>query len=146
MPPSNLPRQILKDILLGTRPERPLFLPIVFSLGARVENTPPRDYLYNPTRICKALRQIRGYLPADGIACYFDWTVEAEALGADLHWNTVSGIPAVYWPALAGPDSSQTTFPRVEDVVQKGRIPIACEVIRRFKSASTEDRLLMAGV
>ena len=144
--PSKPPRQILKDILQGTRPERPLFLPIVFSLGARVENTTLRDYLYNPTRICKALRQIRGYLPADGVTCYFDSTVEAEALGAKLQWNTNSGMPAAYWPGPGGPGTSQASLPRVEDVVEKGRIQIACEVIRRLKSAPAEDRLFMAGV
>src|SRR6516162_6705843 len=115
MPQSTPPRQILKQILQGTRPERPLFLPIVFSVGARVENTPLRDYLYNPTRICKALRQIRGYLTADGVACYFDSTLEAEALGAELQWNTGSEMPAVQWPALTGSGSSQTNFPDVED-------------------------------
>jgi uroporphyrinogen-III decarboxylase len=128
------------------RPKRPLFLPIAFSLGARVENVPPREFLYNPTKICNALRQIGGYLAADGIACYFDATVEAEALGAELDWNTESGMPAIRGPALGAGGESGPDLARAEEVVHRARIPIACEVIRRLKAIGTKDRLLMAGV
>jgi hypothetical protein len=144
MPRFQSPRQALKGLLQGIPPDRPLFLPIVFSLGARVENVPLREFLYNPTKICSALRQIRGYLPADGVACYFDSTLEAEALGAALEWNGDLQAPEVLWPQPGGP--APRSLPPVEQVVQKGRIPVACEVIRRLKSMVTQDCLLMAGV
>ena len=67
-------------------PPRPLFLPIVFSLGARVENISLRNFLTNPTKISNALRQIRTHLRRDGVTCYFDPYLEAEALGGVFDW------------------------------------------------------------
>jgi hypothetical protein len=146
MIPSPPPHQALREILQGMRPQRPLFMPIVFSLGARVERVPLRTFLYNPTKICNASLQISGYLPTDGVACYFDPTLEAEALGAELEWNSDSEPPAVRWPVPTGPDKSEPNLPQVAQVVQAGRIPLACEVIRRLNSPPTRNRLLMAGI
>ncbi len=78
------PRQIAKGLLKGIVPARPLFLPIVFSLGAKVENVPLGMFLRNPTKIASSLRQIRSHLRSDGVACYFDPYLEVEALGATL--------------------------------------------------------------
>jgi len=113
-------------------------------MGARVENVSLRDFLYNPTKICNALRQIHGYLPADGVTCYFDPTLEAEALGANLEWITDSEPPAVHWPGAGESGTFDPGLARVEEVARNGRIPTACEVIRRLKSTGAHGRLLMA--
>jgi hypothetical protein len=139
-------RHTLEEILRGTRPSRPLFLPIAFSLGARIENVPLRAFLANPTKICNALSRIRGYIPSDGITCYFDLALEAEALGATLDWNSASELPTLHSPSLSVPGPTGPGLPRPEHVVQQGRIPIACEVIRRLKSTVTQDCLLVAGI
>src|SRR4029077_18774449 len=81
------PRQAVQRLLQGIPPSRPLFLPIVFSLGARIENLPLRNFLSNPTKIASALRQIRTHLRSDGLTCYFDPFLEAEALGGALDWD-----------------------------------------------------------
>ena len=67
------PRQAVKGLLQGIAPPRALFLPIVFSLGARIENLPLRNFLSNPTKISNALRQIRAHLRADGPLGLADW-------------------------------------------------------------------------
>ena len=72
MEESATPRRMAKELLRGVLPSRPLFLPILFSLGARVENIPLDIFLSNPTKITSSLRQMRGHLRADGVACYFD--------------------------------------------------------------------------
>ena len=59
------PRAIIKAWLQGEIPSRPLLMPILFSLGARLENLPLRDFQSNPTKIANALRQIRGVLKVD---------------------------------------------------------------------------------
>src|SRR5438309_7397759 len=84
MEQSPTPRQMAKGLLSGIVPSRPLFLPIVFSLGAKVENVPLGTFLGNPTKISSALRQMRTHLRSDGVACYFDPYLEVEALGATL--------------------------------------------------------------
>jgi hypothetical protein len=115
------PREIAKELSRGGAPERPLLLPVVFSLGAKVENVPLESFVKNPTKIVSALRQMRGHLRADGVACYFDSRLEIEALGSDLRRST-------------------------EEQVKSGRIPIAAEVIRRMNALPQREFLLMAGV
>ncbi len=140
------PRQAAKELLQGRAPARPLFLPIVFSLGARVEHIPLRAYLSNPTKITSALLQVRAHLPADGVTCYFDPMVEAEALGGSLHWQTDQGPAELRWPGGATPGRLPTAMRSPETAVQSGRVPVAVEVIRRMKDALRGSALLMAGL
>lgn len=146
MAESSTPRQIVKHLLQGTAPPRSLFLPIVFSLGARIENLPLPTFLTNPTKITNALRQIRGRLPADGITCYFDPCLEVEALGAALRWPSEGQPPAVCWPGSARKGELPHGLRSPEDAVKSGRIPAATEVIRRLASLVRDDVLFMAGV
>jgi uroporphyrinogen-III decarboxylase len=140
------PRQMAKDLLQGIAPPRPLFLPIVFSLGARVENLPLRSFLTNPTKISNALRQICGRLPADGITCYFDPYLEVEALGAALRWSGDDQPPTIYWPGSARKAALPRGLRSPEDAVKAGRIPVAAEVTRRLTSLVRDEALLLAGV
>jgi hypothetical protein len=140
------PRQILRDLLLGNAPPRPLFVPIVFALGARVENLPPRAFLANPTKISNALRQIRGPLRSDSVSCYFDPLLEAEALGGALEWVSESGAPTLRWPGSPEKGQLPSGLVSPEDVIKKGRIPVALEVIRRLKALLRDDVLLTVGV
>src|SRR5690348_16360808 len=140
------PRQMAKDLLQGIAPPRPLFLPIVFSLGARVENLPLRAFLTNPTRITNALRQVRGRLPADGITCYFDPYLEVESLGAELRWQSDDQQPGVCWPGPARKGELPQRLRAPEEAVKAGRISMAGEVIRRLAALLRDDTLLMAGV
>ncbi len=135
-----------KSLLQGVAPPRPLLLPIVFSLGARVENLPLPAFLANPTKICSALRQIRTRLPADGVTCYCDPFLEVEALGAALHWSNDHQSPSVCWPEAARKGELPPGLRSPEDAVRKGRVPVAAEVIRRLTSLLRDDALLMASV
>lgn len=140
------PRQMARDLLQGIAPPRPLFLPIVFSLGARVENLPLRAFLTNPTRITNALRQIRSRLPGDGITCYFDPYLEVETLGAELRWESDDRPPAVCWPGVARKGELPQRLRAPEEAVKAGRISMAGEVIRRLAALLRDDTLLMAGI
>jgi len=140
------PRQAVKELLEGIAPSRPLFLPIVFSLGARIENVPLQAFLSNPTKIASALRQIRGRVPAEGVTCYFDPYLEAEALGAAIHWETDEGPAELRWPQGATADRLPAGMRSPETAQQGGRIPVAVEVIRRMRDALRDTALLMAGL
>jgi len=139
-------RRAVKEFLEGKAPSRPLFLPIVFSLGARIENVPLRTFLSNPTKIASALRQVRAHLPADGVTCYFEPFVEAEALGAALHWETEEGPAKLRWPRGATADRLPGGMRTPETAAQSGRVPVAVEVVRRMKDALRGSTLLMAGL
>jgi hypothetical protein len=152
------PRQILKDLLQGVPPPRPLFLPIVFSLGAKIENLPLREYLANPTKISNSLRQIRTYLRSDGVACYFNPLLEAEALGGVPQWPPESKFarqsdvppqhpsPALQWPHRAERGELPEGLRSPEDAAKGASVTVAVEVIRRLKSLLRDEPLLLAGV
>ena len=125
---------------------RPLFLPIVFSLGARVENVPLRTFLNNPTKISSSLRQMRSHFRVDGVSCYFDPYLEVEALGCTLQLIAEDQPPTIDWPQSAPRGELPKGLRSPEEAVRGGRVPVAVEVIRRMNSLANRDFLLMAGV
>jgi uroporphyrinogen decarboxylase-like protein len=140
------PREAVRALLQSIAPSRPLFLPVVFALGARIENVSLRNYLTNPTKISNALRQIRTHLRSDGVTCYFDPYLEAEALGGVLDWESDTRRPSLRWPQPSQDGELPEGLCAPEEIARRGRIPIAVEVIRRLKPLVREDFLLMAGV
>jgi hypothetical protein len=140
------PRQVVKGILEGIAPPRPLFLPIVFSLGARIENLPLRNFLSNHTKISNALRQIRTHLRSDGATCYFDPLLEAEALGGALDWDAQGQRASLRWPQPGETGGLPDGLRSPDEAVKSGRVPVAVEVIARLKPLVRGQSLLMAGV
>jgi len=139
-------RQIAKNLLNGEAPPRPLLLPIVFALGAKVENVPLTAFLNNPTKIVSAARQMRAHLQADAVACYFDVYLELEALGANLRRTSDDEPPAVEWKQTAKAGELPQGLRSAEETAQSGRIPVAAEVIRRLNAVPNRDFLLVASV
>jgi hypothetical protein len=140
------PRQMLKGLLQGTPPPRPLFLPIVFSLGAKVENLKLPAFLGNATKITNSLRQIRTHLRSDGVACYFDPYLEAEALGATLQHDADDQPPTLQWPHRADTGVLPDNLRSPEDAAKSPRVTVAVEVLQRLKSLMRDEPLLCAGV
>ena len=140
------PRQMAKGVLNGIVQPRPLFLPIVFSLGAKVENVPLGSFLGNPTKISSSLRQMRMHLRADGVACYFDPYLEVEALGAKLQRISDHQAPTIHWPDSVRMGELPEGLRSPEEAPHSGRVPVAVEVIRRMNALPNREFLLMAGV
>ncbi len=146
MEQSPTPRQMAKGLLSGIAQPRPLFLPIVFSLGAKVENVPLGSFLGNPTKISSALRQMRTHLRSDGVTCYFDPYLEVEALGATLQRNSDNRAPTMHWPHPLRMRELPEGLRSPEEATNGGRVPVAVEVIRRMNALPNREFLLMAGV
>jgi uroporphyrinogen-III decarboxylase len=125
MSDDSTPRRMVKAWLKGEPPSRPLLMPILFSLGARMENLSLKSFQSNPTKIANALRQIRSVMQVDGLVCYFDPMLEIDALGP------------------RPPDGSWTTPDSLPD---KGFIPVACEVLRRAKAMLKDEPALVVPV
>jgi hypothetical protein len=148
---SQTPREMLKGLLQGALPPRPLFLPIVFSLGARVENVPLRAFLSNPTKIFNSLRRMRAHFRADGVACYFDPYLEDEALGATIDWESRESAAPKTGSPLSWPDPAEKgTLPgnlvSPDQAIRGARVGVAIEVIRRLNTVLGDGSILMAGV
>jgi len=129
---SATPRAMIRAMVEGARLSRPLLVPIVFSLGARLENVPLRAFLSNPTKIAGALRQLRGALALDGVICYFDPYLEVEALGGEVQWDA-DGASRTLRAGSTDFDTLRERVPSPGEIGQLGRVPVACEVVRRLK-------------
>ncbi|MDP2734823.1 MAG: uroporphyrinogen decarboxylase family protein, partial [bacterium] len=106
---------------------------------------PLRDFLQNPTKISSSLKQIRNFLRCDGLACYFDPYLEAEALGGELRWSREDLCQLILSSISETADFRQRLY-APEEVAQKGRTPVAIDVVRRLKLMLREEAVLMAGV
>jgi uroporphyrinogen-III decarboxylase len=140
------PRQLAKDLLQGNPPSRPLVVPIVFSLGAKIENLSLRAFLDNPTKISNTLRQIRTHLPTDGVSCYFDPYLELEVLGVAADWDSTNQTRTIHWPEQPRKGELPPGLRSPEEAVESPRVRVAIEVIRRLNSLLRYEPLLMAGV
>jgi hypothetical protein len=140
------PRQMMKSLLQENQQPRPLIVPVVFSLGAKIENLSFRAYLDNPTKISNALRQIRTQLRTDGVSCYFDPLLEAEALGGEPQWDDANQNRSIRWPAATQKCELPARLRSPEEAANSPRVRAAVEVIRRLNSLLRDEPLLMAGV
>jgi hypothetical protein len=137
---------MMKSLLQGNPQPRPLILPIVFALGARIENLSFRAYLDNPTKISNALRQIRTQLRTDGVVCYFDPLLEMEALGGTPEWDEANQTRSIRWAESAQKGELPACLRSPEEAANSPRVRAAIEVIRRLNSLLRDEPLLMAGV
>lgn len=140
------PRQMMKSLLQGNRQVRPLIVPIVFALGAKVDNLSFRAYLDNPTKITNALRQVQAQSRTDGVSCYFDPLLEAEALGGTAQWDESNQTRSIRWPESAQKGELCAGLRSPEEAASSPRVKVAVEVIRRLNSLLRDEPLLMAGV
>jgi Uroporphyrinogen decarboxylase (URO-D) len=132
MPDKATPRQMLKALVRGEALARPLLLPVVFSLGSRLENLPLPNFLKNPTKIANASRQIRSTLKIDGLTCYWDPLLEVEAFGGNSESNDT--------------DRMRQTLEKSGGISRMGRIPVAVEALQRLKVMLKDDPALMVRV
>jgi Uroporphyrinogen decarboxylase (URO-D) len=139
------PRRMVKAWLKGEPPSRPLLMPIVFSLGARIENLSLENFQRNPTKISNALRQIRSVIEVDGLTCYFDPVLEMDALGLRREWQA-DGSWATSAPVVSGVDELRQKLNSPDSLEDKGLIPVACDVLRRVKAIIQDEPALMIRV
>jgi uroporphyrinogen-III decarboxylase len=90
------------------------------------------------------VRQIRGRVRSDGITCYFDPFLEAQALGGTVEWESGDYARAVRWPGPAFNGEVPVGLRSPEDSVKSSSVITAAEVIRRLKSLMRDDALLIA--
>jgi hypothetical protein len=138
------PRAMVRAMLQGEMPPRPLLLPIIFELGARLENLSLDEYRTNPTKIAKALRQIHGALPLDGVTCYIEPELEISAMNRLLERQ--GGIQRDPFRDRITLDDVHDLLESPEDIAGAGSIPAGCEVLKRLKVMLAGEPLLMVGV
>ncbi len=137
-----MPIPIVKALLQGKPPGRQLFVPLIFSLAAKLENIPLSTFVSNPTKIANNLVSLYRRLHPDGVTCYYDLLIVAEALGCKLDWNT--GIPLFERPAREVALQMLQKAPGA--VKQRGRFPVALEVVHRLQGTLRNGPALVIGL
>lgn len=137
-----MPRSIVKALIEGKPPARRLFVPLIFTLAAKLEAVLLSNFVANPTKIANSLVAVYQRLRPDGVTCYFDLLLVAEALGCRLDWSTSP-------PALERP-TRETVLKLLRqppgEVKQRGRLPVALEVVRRVEGTLRGGPALVVGL
>ena len=136
-----MPISIVKALIQGQPPARRLFVPLIFTLAAKLEDVPLSNFVVNPTKIANSLAAIHQRLRLDGVTCYFDLFLVAETLGCQLNLSTSP-------PALERP-TRETALKMLQqrgDVKQRGRLPVALEVVHRLRGTLRNSPALVIGL
>jgi len=133
---------MIKGFLRGEAPARALLAPILFSLGSRLESVSLRSYQLNPTKIANALRQIRNVLRLDGVTCYFDPFLEAEALGCKVEWPD-ENTATLTSPVVSEVDELRQIMRTPAETLDHKKVQVAQEVLQRLKTMLRDAPALM---
>ena len=137
-----MPIPIVKALIQGQPPARRLFVPLIFALAAKLENILLPNFVSNPTKIANSLVALYQRLRPDGVTCYFDLFIVAQALGCKLDWST--GTPVMERP------SRETALKMLRhvpgEVRQQGRLPVALEVVHRLQGTLRNGPALVVGL
>jgi hypothetical protein len=137
-----MPTPIVKALIEGKPPGRRLFIPLIFTLAAKLEDVPLPNFMVNPTKITNGLVALYHRLLPDGITCYFDLLLLAEALGCQLNWQANS--PVFERPTREAALNMLQQPPR--DIKQRGRLPVALEVVHRVQVTLRNGPVLVVGL
>lgn len=88
-------RDGFKKTMQVANTERPIFVPIVYRLAARIEQTPLFDMVSDPTIYTNVLECAFKLLNQDAIITSFDPTLEAEIFGCQVEWKDDYDLPVV---------------------------------------------------
>ena len=91
-------------------------MPLIFALAARLENILLPNFVSNPTKIANNLVALYQRLRPDGVTCYFDLFIVAEALGCRLDWSARNVYKVVY-----DPDTMRSNRKETEELRQAER-------------------------
>jgi hypothetical protein len=98
---------------------RPVFVPIVYRLAARIEQTPLIDMVADATTYANVLDGAWKLLKPDAIIANFNPGLEAEIFGCRVDWPGDYDPPAIDWTG---------GMVAAADLDGGGRVPVMLEV------------------
>ena len=137
-----MPISIVKTLIQGQPPARRLFIPLIFTLAAKLEDVPLSNFVANPTKIANSLVAVYQRLRLDGVTCYFDLFLIAEALGCQLNLST--SPPTFERPTREAALKMLRQPPG--EAKQRGRLPVALEVVHRVQGTLRNGPALVVGL
>jgi hypothetical protein len=117
-------------------------MPLIFTLAAKLEDVPLSNFVANPTKIANSLVAIYQRLRPDGVTCYFDLFLIAEAFGCRLNLST---CPTTFERPTREAALKMLRQPPGE-VKQHGRLPVALEAVHRVQGTLRNGPALVVGL
>lgn len=123
--------QFLSALADKESPDRPLVMPVVYGLAARLNGCSLHSYLTSAQILADCQLATSKRLGFDAVYAYADNSVDAEALGAELDWP--EGLyPRVVRPVLAAPEDVDALLPAEPATAGRRReILKACGYLRQ---------------
>jgi hypothetical protein len=116
-------RVAFRNTLKLMNADRPVFVPFVYGLAAKISQLPLEEMVSDATYFTHSLEEAYKLLQYDGIVNNFDSTLEAETFGCELEW------PSDYSaPRTAGCRQLEL---REVNPEESSRIPILLETTKR---------------
>lgn len=134
-------KELLLKALVGEKTERTPWVPFVGVHGGALVGVDAAEYLKSADHIVDALKIAAERYKPDGLPVVFDLQLEAEILGCGLNWAKETP-PSVSSHPL-GADYDIAGLP--EFSLEKGRIPVVLEAVRRAK-AELGDKIALYGL
>lgn len=118
------PKVAFRNTLQVKNVSRPVFVPFVYGLAAKIGQIPLREMVSNATYYAHLLEGAYKLFKYDAIINSFDSSIEAEACGCELEWHSEYEAPTV----TAWGSCDVKTI----DVQRSGRIPVLTEATHRL--------------
>jgi uroporphyrinogen decarboxylase len=117
-------RDAFRRTMQAANTGRPVFVPIVYRLAARIEQTPLLDMVSDPTSYANVLEGSWKLLNQDAIVTNFDPSLEAEIFGCQADWQDDYELPAASGWTECDPGAAS--------LESSGRLPVLLEATRRL--------------
>ena len=128
-------KQLLLKALRGEAIERPPWVPFVGVHGGALLGVDAAAYLKSADHIVAALKIAAERYQPDGLPVVFDLQLEAEILGCELAWAKETPPSVASHPL--DEDYDLASLPAFS--VEKGRMPLVLDAVRRTKAAIGQD-------
>lgn len=127
-------RTLLHNFLQGKPQIRPVLLPFVNSLLARVESKPYEEIISNPGDWTAALLKTMDLLQTDGVIAGYDDAILAQAIDAPVAMDAATAGVAVAAGALA------------DELLQHPCLAAAVETVKRLAASAGRSYACIAGM
>lgn len=128
-------KQILLDALQSKPVSRTPWVPFVGVHGGALVGTDATEFLKSADHIVSGLKAAAERYRPDGLPVVFDLQLEAEILGCELAWAKETPPSVASHPL----DEDYDLAALPEFSVDKGRMPLVLDAVRRTKAAIGED-------
>ena len=120
-----------RDTIKLMNSDRPVFVPFVYGLAARIGQIPLQDMVSDASHYAHSLEEVCELFKYDGIVNHFDTTIEAEIFGCEVAWPDEYAAPSVT-------DCSQVELREVNPE-ESHRIRVLLEATKRTVMSKGKD-------